>query len=187
MRPDTSSKPTLNWPGQKSKVLVADTDYGPSLQNVIERIFHTFPRDWQGKSVLVKPNILAPHDPERAVTTHPELVRHIVNALLRRGATVMVGDNPGVGGYGRSSQSAYTTGIAQAAQGYYVSLGQHPVTRSGVSEYFQQITVSKQVLEADVIINVPKLKTHALTVLTAGIKNTFGYVVGGDKMRIHSA
>ncbi|MFP4049681.1 MAG: DUF362 domain-containing protein [Desulfovermiculus sp.] len=174
-------------PSGPARVLIQDAGYDVSLPQVIDRILEAFPRDWSGQSVLVKPNILAPHAPDKGVTTHPDLVRAVVKALLDRGARVMVGDNPGISAYGRSGRSAAVSGIEEAALGCYVPLGQHPVPCPVSSKYFDHVTVSRQVLEADVLINIPKLKTHTLTVLTAGIKNTFGYVVGGDKMRIHAA
>jgi uncharacterized protein (DUF362 family)/NAD-dependent dihydropyrimidine dehydrogenase PreA subunit len=171
----------------KAQVLIEDAGYDALLPQVVDRILEAIPRDWSGKSVLVKPNILAPHAPDRGVTTHPDLVRTVVQALLDRGARVMVGDNPGISAYGRSGRSAAVSGIEQAALGCYVPLGQYPVHCPVPSRYFDHVTVSRQILEADVLVSVPKLKTHTLTVLTAGIKNTFGYVVGGDKMRIHAA
>jgi len=170
-----------------TRVLIQDADYDASLSQVIDRILEAFPRNWAGKSVLVKPNILAPHAPDKGVTTHPAVVRAVVTALLDRGAKVMVGDNPGISAYGRSGRSAAVSGIEQAALGCWVTLGHSPVYCPVSSKYVDHVTVSRQILEADVLVNVPKLKTHTLTVLTAGIKNTFGYVVGGDKLRIHSA
>lgn len=174
-------------PAGPAKVLIQDAGYDAALPQVIDRILEAFPRDWAGRSVLVKPNILAPHSPDRGVTTHPAVIQAVVRALLDRGAKVMVGDNPGISAYGRSGRSAAVSGIEQAAQGCYVPLGHNPVHCPVSSKYFDHVAVSRQILEADVLVNVPKLKTHTLTVLTAGIKNTFGYVAGGDKLRIHSA
>lgn len=170
-----------------ARVLIQDAGYDAALPQVIDRILKAFPRDWAGRSVLVKPNILAPHTPDKGVTTHPAVIQALVKVLLDRGAKVMVGDNPGISAYGRSGRSAAVSGIEQAALGCYVPLGHNPVHCPVSSKYLDHVAVSRQILEADVVVSVPKLKTHTLTVLTAGIKNTFGYVVGGDKLRIHSA
>jgi uncharacterized protein (DUF362 family)/Pyruvate/2-oxoacid:ferredoxin oxidoreductase delta subunit len=180
-------QPQQSRGSQPARVLARSADYRPaSLDRTIEEIVEAFPRAWQGKRVLVKPNILAPHRPDRAVTTHPEVVAAVVRALTRRGAEVLVGDNPGVGGYGRSQSSADRCGILDAAGQCYRNLGQQPVQVSCQSRFFDSVTVSREVLEADEVVNLPKLKTHSLTFLTASIKNTFGYLVGGDKMRLHS-
>lgn len=171
----------------KQRVVVAKAAYGASLKPVIEHLLDAFPRDWQGKKVLVKPNMLAPHPPEKAVTTHPALVAAVVESLMERGARVMVGDNPGVGGYGRSRKSADVCGLIEASRGCFANLGQRPVRHPVPSRFFDSLAFSADVLEADAVVSLPKLKTHGLTFLTAGIKNTFGYVVGGDKMRVHAA
>jgi ferredoxin len=46
--------------------------------------------------------------------------------------------------------------------------------------------ISKEVLDADLVINLPKLKTHSLSYITGSVKNTFGYIVGGDKLNVHA-
>ena len=74
----------------------------------------------------------------------------------------------------------------QAAGEFFVNLGRSPVRVETNSKYIQSLAVSREVLEADLVINLPKLKTHSLTVLTAALKNTFGYVVGADKLHIHA-
>jgi len=55
------------------------------------------------------------------------------------------------------------------------------------SRHKDAVAISKEVLAADLVVNLPKLKTHAFTIYTGAIKNTFGYVVGGDKMRVHAS
>ncbi|MBN1496340.1 MAG: DUF362 domain-containing protein, partial [Spirochaetes bacterium] len=82
----------------RTRVLIRDASYD-SIVGVVGEIFDLFPLPYRGKRVLVKPNILSGNPPEKAVTTHPALVRAVVAHLARQGAEVMVGDNPGVFGY----------------------------------------------------------------------------------------
>ncbi len=170
----------------KSRVFISDADYSDGLKPLVQEILRLFPLDWKGKTVLLKPNILAPHPPERGVTTHPLLVRFVAEALLEKGARVLAGDNPGVGGYGRAEASARACGLLEAVPQGYINLGRSPVQTPVDSRYLSSVAISREVLESDAVINLPKLKTHSLTFLTASIKNTFGHVVGGDKMRLHS-
>jgi len=107
----------------KSRVLVADAGYDVTLAPVIERVLDEFPREWSGKRVLVKPNVLAPFAPEDAVTTHPAVVEQVVKALLARGAEVVVGDNPGARGYGANRNAAEVCGLVEASQGCFANLG----------------------------------------------------------------
>lgn len=161
-------------------------EYDRSLLYRVEEILEAFPRDWQGRRVLLKPNMLAAHPPEKAVTTHPLLLKYVLQALSRRGAEVIAGDNPGVGGYGRSEQAARKTGLLEAAGESFVHLSSDPVQVELKGSQLHSVAVSRQVLEVDLVVNLPKLKTHCLTVLSGAVKNSFGYVVGADKLRIHA-
>lgn len=55
------------------------------------------------------------------------------------------------------------------------------------SRYASEVTVSKEVLDCDILVSVPKFKTHALTMLTGAVKNTYGYIVGAEKALLHAA
>ncbi len=169
-----------------TRVLVFDAAYDESMALTVDKILDEFQLDWRDKNVLVKPNILAGEPPEKAVTTHPVLVSSVVEKLLQKGAGVMVGDNPGVMGYGKSDKAARIAGITDAAKGCFIQLGGNPIKHSVPSRYFDHLMIGKEALDADIVVNLPKLKTHGLTFYTGAIKNTFGYVVGGGKMRVHS-
>jgi len=169
-----------------ARVLVLDAAYDESMDQAIARVMEEFPIEWNGKKVLVKPNMLAPFAPEEGVTTHPTVVRAVVRQLRDRGAEVMVGDSPGLEGYGDSDATARTCGLVDAAEGCYINLGRKAVRHPIKSKYFDHVIIGGDVLEADIVVNLPKLKTHGLTTLTGAVKNTFGYVLGGDKMRVHS-
>jgi uncharacterized protein (DUF362 family)/NAD-dependent dihydropyrimidine dehydrogenase PreA subunit len=139
-----------------------------------------------GKKVLVKPNIIGPFQQEQAATTHPELVRTVVRWLCSAGAEVIVGDNCGVGGYGLNRLSAKRSGIIDASQSTYRNLAKDVKTVPVDSKFFKTMVVSQAVLDADFIVNLPKLKTHALTLMTLGVKNMFGILAGTNKSRVHS-
>lgn len=167
--------------------MIFDATYdSESISGIIESIFAEFPLDLKGKTVLVKPNILAAEPPEKGVTTHPALVKAVTEKLKKQGAKVMVGDNPGAYEYGMSDNAARISKVMEAAGDTFILLNQNPVKQSIQSSDIKEVLIAKEVLQADLVINLPKLKTHALTFYTGAIKNTFGYVVGGGKMRIHS-
>ncbi|PLY00154.1 MAG: (4Fe-4S)-binding protein [Desulfuromonas sp.] len=137
-----------------------------------------------GQTVLVKPNMLAGKSPEKAVTTHPEVVRAVIEEVLRAGGKVLVGDSPGIG---KSDQVARKCGIMQVIEetGATFTPFIESVLVPGKNGIFQHLEIAKEVLAADVIINLPKLKTHQMMGLTCGIKNMFGAVVGMRKIRLH--
>jgi uncharacterized protein (DUF362 family)/NAD-dependent dihydropyrimidine dehydrogenase PreA subunit len=163
-------------------------DYSiPVLREVVSDVLERSGLQLKGKSVLVKPNLLGPFPPESGVVTHPSLVRAVRDELIARGAKVMVGDNPGLRGYGLVERVGKITGAAEAAGECWVNLSLNPVTARIDSRYIREVQVSREVLEADILISLPKLKTHVSTVITGAIKNSYGFLVGGEKARLHSA
>ena len=168
-----------------ARVGIYETDY-EHMDEAVERAFADHAPPVDGRSVLVKPNILGAMAPERHVTTHPSLVRAALAALDRRGAArVVVGDNPGMRVYGSNEQTARAAGILDAAAGRFVNLGASPVRVPVESAFAQDLAFSREVLEADVLVSLPKMKTHVATGITGGIKNTYGHLVGGEKTRLH--
>ncbi len=136
-----------------------------------------------GTKVLIKPNFLAPAHPDRAITTHPNIVRAVAEYALDKGAVVQVSDSEAMGSFSKVIKDC----------GYEESLAGLPVKLSELTESanvmtqgpFGKIELAKDALEADVIINLPKLKTHTQMALTLAVKNLFGCVVGARKPEWH--
>ena len=129
--------------------------------------------------VLVKPNLLSARLPEEGVDTHPEVVRAVVRLVKQAGARVWVGDSPG--GYGSNVDEVFEkSGMRKMAEEEGVEL-----VKFNSSRDIDGFPISCHVLDADVIISVPKLKTHGITTLTAAVKNMFGAVTGLSKTACH--
>ncbi|MHC1742056.1 MAG: DUF362 domain-containing protein [Syntrophobacteraceae bacterium] len=136
-----------------------------------------------GCKVLIKPNLLGPATPDEAILTHPLVVRHTVEYALERGAKVQLSDSPAMGTFKRVLK---TSGIAAALEGLDVECRELKASRFvDVGEPFGRIELAEDVLDADVVINLPKLKTHSQMLLTLGVKNLFGCVVGLRKPEWH--
>ncbi len=152
---------------------------------MVEKILETFPFPWKGKRVVIKPNILGPYPPEKGVTTHPSLIRSLVVALKKREATCQVGDNPGLNGYAANERCANISGLLEAADGCYVNFAKETLQVPLKSRFIDKLVISRAILDADLIINVPKFKTHMQTRITGAVKNMFGILVGAEKARVH--
>jgi uncharacterized protein (DUF362 family)/Pyruvate/2-oxoacid:ferredoxin oxidoreductase delta subunit len=165
-----------------SRVIIEKTSQG--LIEVVEKIMEELaPQNFAGAKVLIKPNMVGPSAPELGHTTHPELVRAVVRSCLDRKGKVGVGDNPG--GINRSSRNvARITGLLEAAEGCFTPLSDRVVEMTGQVTGFP-IVISKAILEADYIINLPVFKTHSGMMISGAIKNTYGYVAGACKARLH--
>ncbi len=165
------------------RVLVLDAAY-ERIEGPLDRVFEAFPLDLSGRKVLVKPNILGPFGPESHVNTSPHLVRAVVERLQSEGAIVTVGDNPGARGYGAVEKSAEVSGIREASLGTFANIST-PVEKVRLERFDTSVNISKAVLEADLLISLPKFKTHVLTVISGAVKNSYGFIVGGEKTRLH--
>jgi uncharacterized protein (DUF362 family)/NAD-dependent dihydropyrimidine dehydrogenase PreA subunit len=143
--------------------------------------------DFAGKRVWVKPNLLSPHPPEHGVTTDPEVIRQSVRGLRARGAKdIWVADNPGGGLQRNVATYIAPTGAVEASEGCFRSISETPMTVPTKSRFLSEFRISRIMYEADVILNLPVFKTHALTILTGAVKNLFGIVPGGQKTHLHT-
>jgi uncharacterized protein (DUF362 family) len=140
-----------------------------------------------GDEVIVKPNICVDyHPPEYAATTNPTVVATLVTLCLGAGARrVRVMDTP----FGGTAESAYAiSGIAEAvraAGGEMEVMSRVKFAQFAIPEG-RDITaweVYRDVLETDVLIDVPIAKHHSLARLSLGGKNLLG--VAGTPNRLH--
>lgn len=143
------------------------------------------------KRVLLKPNLLSTRKPEEAVTTHPEVVRAVAEICLRAGCEVSLGDSPPFAGQKaeRYARLCESTGMSAVARELGIPLVrfeedwtklEHPRGR-----YYKGFEIARAVIDADLVINMPKLKTHGLTAFSGAIKNVFGCVPGIRKGLFH--
>ena len=137
----------------------------------------------KGSRVLVKPNFLSPASPEEAMLTHPNVVRAVCEYLLDRQARPTVSDSPAIGSFDKILRE---NGIAEALAGLDVEVKEFQASvKVDIGEPFGRIDMAEEALGADVIVNLPKLKTHAQMLLTLGVKNLFGCIVGFRKAEWH--
>jgi len=160
-------------------------DYGAAVPEAVRRLLALLPLpEVSGRRVLVKPNLLCDRPPEAAVTTHPDVIRAVIAALRAAGAQVTVADSPASAA--NLDAVWQTTGIAALCQELDVPLislesaGATRFTRNGFT-----FSVANPVLEADLVVNLPKVKSHALTALTAAVKNFYGVIPGYEKALLH--
>lgn len=136
-----------------------------------------------GARVLIKPNFLSPATPDKALTTHPLVVRAAAEFVLEKGARVQISDSPAMGSFATLLKKG---GYTEALKGLDVTLKPFEATVAvDVGEPFGTIDVAKDAMDADLVINLAKLKTHAQMMLTLGVKNLFGCIVGLKKPEWH--
>jgi uncharacterized protein (DUF362 family)/Pyruvate/2-oxoacid:ferredoxin oxidoreductase delta subunit len=138
-----------------------------------------------GDRVLLKPNLLSAKDPSRAITTHPDVVEAVARLVRDAGGDPFIGDSPGGAVRGIERVWKNTMMSEMAARNSLELVNFEASGSQEIDTGSFRLYVAKPVLEADVIINLPKLKTHSLTLFTGAVKNMFGVIPGFRKAGMH--
>lgn len=145
---------------------------------------------FKNKVVAIKPNLVMKKSPEAAATTHPAVLEAVIRILKDFAKDIVIAESPG-GLYTPQTLSATYKGcgISAVAEKYGVKLNLDVSARDveapngKTSKMFSIIT---PILEADVIVNLAKLKSHSLTGYSGAVKNYFGTVPGVTKFEMHA-
>lgn len=152
----------------------------------VDHAFELFPQNLTGKKVVIKPNVLRTSRADEHIVTNPALLLAVIEKVEEMSpAELIVGDNPGLFNYGDNENSFEQTGLMAAAKGYYKNLGDTIQHLAFNRDFMPEVGVSKEIMDADILISLPKFKTHGLTVMTGAIKNSYGILPGGQKARLH--
>ena len=143
----------------------------------------------KGDKVVIKPNLVSRKNPDEAVTTHPDILRAVINMAVEAGGIVTVAESPG-GPYNAAIlKSVYSAcGVDKAVEGTNATLN---LDTSFTEVHFpegrtiKKMPIINPILEADVIISLAKLKTHAMTSYTGAVKNLYGVIPGTHKAELH--
>ncbi len=138
-----------------------------------------------GQKVLLKPNLLGAFSPEEATTTHPSVVRAAVILVQEAGGIVSLGDSPGTG---ELSAALRRSRIGAVAEELGAEIGDFQTSveiERAENVVGRRLPLAKAVSDADVVITLPKLKTHAQMGFTCALKNQFGLIVGTEKSLWH--
>ena len=173
--------PASNRPPSRVAIRKA-RDYNGDLPEIIHETLREFRLPVSGKSVLLKPNLVQA-DPDHVINTHPALIAAVRESFLRLGASrVRVGEGPGLE---RDVEGILETIRLRHWMGklddQFVDLNLDEVRavdlRTRASK-LRRLFLPVAVLEADLVVSMPKLKTHHWAGVTLSLKNLFGIVPG---------
>ena len=130
-----------------------------------------------GQRVLIKINHLGQHARETAINTDCALTAAIAEILSDSGASVTVGDGLDISGHGPFER----TGYIEMSKRFGFDLlnfkdDDYVEVSNPLGGRFRSFHIARAVLDADVLVNVAKLKTHVLTLYTGAVKNSFGTI-----------
>ncbi len=136
-----------------------------------------------GDRVLLKPNLLTGSRPTKECITRREIVFCVAQLVQEAGGKPFLGDSPAFGSaIGVAKNNGYLPLLKELNLPIVEFSGKRYQTES---ENFSHLRLSKEAMEADVVINLPKVKSHSQLTLTLGVKNLFGCVPGKMKAWWH--
>jgi uncharacterized protein (DUF362 family) len=136
-----------------------------------------------GDRVLLKPNLLTGARPTKECVTRPEIVYCVAKLVQQAGGKPFLGDGPA---FGSARGVAKANGYLPICDELNIPIVEFKGKRySTVGDNFNHLLLSKEVMEADVVINLPKVKSHVQLTMTMGVKNLFGCVPGKMKAWWH--
>lgn len=139
-----------------------------------------------GEKLLLKPNLLAADPPEKHSVTHPVVFQAVARCLQEAGAQLTYGDSPAAHKPITAARKAGIAAIADANNISLADMGSGTPTSFDSGNLIKNFTIANGVLSADGVVNLPKMKTHALTRLTGAVKNLFGCIPGVLKAEFHA-
>ena len=133
--------------------------------------------------VVLKPNLVRACPEGVPTCTNAVVFQAVAELALDYSANVVAGDSPGIGTARSVAKKAGLLSIADKLGVDFIEF----TPKDDFSEHrqFKKLTLAKELLEADTVINLPRLKTHAQMLLTAATKNLFGAVIGTKKFEWH--
>jgi uncharacterized protein (DUF362 family)/Pyruvate/2-oxoacid:ferredoxin oxidoreductase delta subunit len=177
-----------------TKVSIVYINDFTSIQEAVIRALELIESDFRfnlldSKSILLKPNLLRA---TKDACTQPTFVDGVLSYLKKKGVNmenVQIGDSPGQIRT-TASKIAQKVGIFQVAEKMgvkFVDFGNDTPFHEKVENavHLKDYYVSKAVKECDILINLPKLKTHGEATITGAIKNYWGIIPGGLKAKYH--
>ncbi len=139
--------------------------------------------DFSGKKVVLKPNLLAKRAPDMGVTTQPSFVIAASNYFSEKGAEVIIADSPGGVYHPTILKSLYRVCKMDEATAAVLNLD---VESEQVKYNDKEFSIIKPLVEANIVVNLARMKTHTLCDMTAAVKNLFGSIPGLIKAEYHA-
>jgi len=134
-------------------------------------------------SILLKPNLLGAYQPDRAITTHPNIAAAVIEILKDHGIKIALMDNPG--GTVTQKKVYQQTRMADLVKTYAIEIKYS--LHDGIYHFNKKTryTINKSFIDSEAIINLCKMKTHMYTLFTGAIKNFYGVIPGLAKSNLH--
>ncbi len=181
---------TKNVASKNKEVSVAITkceNYNPqTLYETIAKVaYEAQMPNVEGKTVLLKPNILSDAKPQDCITTHPEFVRAVIKYLkVCNVKEIYVGDSPGLQSSSFEAKQCGIKDICDEEGAIWVDFTVNPVQKE-INGTGKKLLMANIIDKVDMVFSLAKFKTHQLMYTTGAVKNLFGTIPGLHKSTCH--
>lgn len=141
--------------------------------------------DLTGAKIAVKPNLLTSATPESGIITHPEFFRAVILFIKEHRGTPILVESPAFLPLSRVMKKTGYEEIVNEEKIIVADTRKTTVIKNDNAIRYKLFHVAEDIVKADFIFNLPKLKTHSLTYFTGAVKNLFGTIHGLEKSRWH--
>ena len=138
-----------------------------------------------GQHVLLKPNLLGGFPPHRAVTTHPSVVRAAILLVQEAGGIPWVGDSPAMGDLDSVIGNCGLAPVLRETGAQILDCSKAASFAVPDHKLVSKVELASALRQVDIVITLPKLKTHGQMTLTAALKNQYGLIPGALKSQWH--
>jgi len=154
---------------------------GEAVRKVVKTLFGDLGGESKffkkGQRVLLKPNFLVADPKQKGIITHPLVTRAVAEIALEEGCKVKIGDSPGLGSVKNILEKSGFKGFFDDIPVELLDFRNSVEIKNEPERRFRRFDVEREVLEADFIVNIPKVKSHGQMMMTLAVKNMFGCVV----------
>ena len=136
-----------------------------------------------GMKVLLKPNLMSPVRPERAITTHPSVLEEFCKMLKAADVEILIGESA----FYNTDDAFAACGVSPLARyGEIINFEKEPTRLTPLGDKVGAVPLPEILFQADCIVNIAKMKTHGLTGVTLCVKNLYGCIPGVVKQKYHN-
>jgi len=142
-------------------------------------------RQFNGKKVALKANLLTQNAPEKAIITHPEFFRGVAQIVSENNGIPILAECPAITSLEKVVKK---TGYQDMLEQEGVEIADTRLTEvlfNPNERKYRRFEILKAFFDADIMINLPKFKTHGITYITGAVKNVFGMIPGLNKSKWH--
>lgn len=174
---------------QSTVVLIKADSYNPDkIEKSIETILSGIgfnPQSFSGRRIAVKPNLLTSASPESGIITHPVIIESVIRIIKKNGGKPVLVESPAFHPLERVLKKTGLDLVLEREEVEVADTKRTVTIHNESGKQYKNFHVAEELAACDMIINLPKLKTHGLTYYTGAVKNLFGTINGLEKSKWH--